>query len=135
MATGPGQELDMTRLVAIVLFLIVGGIFLRTFFQNYVSEPARAAEKMDGQLEIMRAQGGTAGPAPLPGLPGYERMHQMYQYVMTGDEQAKQRTIQLTKRDSRGNHALAIWGSLAVACVSIIIVVIVGLPMLVDRRA
>ncbi len=135
MATGSGQELDLTRLVVIVLFLIVGGIYCRTFFHNYVSEPARAADSSARQLETIRTSGFPPGPAPTPGIAGYERMHRMYQYIATGDEQAKQWLTQDAKRRHRARHWVAIWGSLAVACISIIIVVSVGLPMLLARRA
>ncbi|MCK4324794.1 MAG: hypothetical protein KAW89_09710 [Armatimonadetes bacterium] len=135
MATGPGEELDLTRVVVIVLFLIVGSIYCRTFFHNYVSEPARAADSSVRQLETMRTSGFAPGPAPTPGLPGYERMHRMYQYITTADEQAKRWLTQDTKRRHRARHWVAIWGSLAVACISFIIVVSVGLPMLLERRA
>ena len=135
MATGSGQELDMNRLVVIVLFLIVGGIFFRTFFQNYISEPARTADRQAHVLETLRTSG-FRGSAPTPGIPGYERARRVYQYATTGDEQDKQWVIQDAKRRKRAEHSLAIWGSLAVACISIIIiVVIVGLPMLLNRRA
>ncbi len=124
MATGSKQQLDRNRLAAIVLFLIVGGIFVRTFLHNYVSEPARLADRMAGELEKMRA----AGSSTIPSGPGRE-------YIMTGNEEAKQQIIRDVKRYSRDRHSLAIWGSLAVACISIIIVVSVGLPMLLERRA
>ncbi len=72
MATGPEQELDLTRLVAIVLFLIVGGLFARMFFHNYVSGPARAADTLVGRFEAMRTSGFNPGPPPIPGTAGYE---------------------------------------------------------------
>ncbi len=75
MATGPEQELDLTRLVAIVLFLIVGGLFARMFFHNYVSGPARAADTLVGRFEAMRTSGFNPGPPPIPGTAGYEQMH------------------------------------------------------------
>jgi len=134
MATGPGPELDMNRAVVIVLFVIVGGIFFRTFFQNYISEPAHAADKQAYYLETMRANGGPPGPPITPGMPGYERVRRIYQYITTGDEQAKQWVLRDTKRRERGEHSLAIWGSLAVTCISIIIVVVgVRFPMLLYR--
>ncbi len=128
MATGPRQELDLTKLVVIVLFLIVGAIYCRTFFHNYVSEPARAAGRVVGPIEKTQMFGPSMAPPMLPPGP-------MRDYITTGDEQAKQRLIQDTKRRWRDRHSLAIWGSLAVACISIIIVVSVGVPMLLARRA
>ncbi len=128
MATGPGKELDLTRLVVIVLFLIVGGIYCRTFFYNYVSGPARAADRVVGPIEKRQMFGPSmASPRLLRGP--------LRDYITTGDEQAKQRLIQDTKRRWRNRHSLEIWGSLAVACISIIIVVSVGLPILLNRRA
>jgi len=139
MATDSGQELDLmdlTRLVVIVLSLIVGGIFFRTFFHNYVSEPARAAAGSIARAERHR----TTGTLPLfpregPASPFYEQAQLMHEYVITGDKQAKQRVIQNAKKRSRAKHSLAIWGSLAVACVSILALVGAGLPMLLKRRA
>ncbi len=128
MATDPGHKLDQTRLVIIVLFLIVGGLLFRTFFHNYVSEPARAAAKQEGQLETARK----AGPAMIPGMVPAGPLRE---YITTGDEQIKQRLLQATKKEWRDKHSLVIWGSLTVACISIIIVVSVGLPMLLARRA
>ncbi len=129
MATGSGQELDLTKLVAIVLFLIVGGVYCRTFFHNYVSEAARAADRVVGPLDEIRAAG--SATTLLPRLePGPTR-----DYIATGDEQAKRQLIRDAKRGWRRGHSLAIWGSFAVACVSIIIVIGVGLSMLLERRA
>ncbi len=128
MATDPGKKLDRTRLVVIVLFLIVGGLLFRTFFHNYVSEPARAAEKRERLLEAARKAGPAMIPPMVPAGP-------LREYVTTGDEQIKQRLLQATKKEWRDRHSLAIWGSLTVVCISIIIVVSVGLPMLLARRA
>ena len=128
MATGSGQELDLTRLVVIVLFLIAGGLSGRTFFHNYVSEPARAVDCMISQLEKMREVGPSMIPPMIPPGP-------MGEYVTTDDEEAKRQVSRDAKRHSRAKHSLVIWGSLAVACISIIIVVSVGLPMLRERRA
>ena len=136
MATRSGQELDLTRLVAIVLLLIVGGIFARTFFRNYVSEPARVADTTVQYLEVSRASGRSPMPPPVPpGAPGYDLWYLNNEYIRTGDEQAKQQVIRIAKRNSRAKHSLAIWGSFAMACVSIIVVVSAGLPMLRQRRA
>jgi len=128
MATSSGQELDLTKLVAIVLFLIVGGMYCRTFFHNYVSEAARAADRVVGPLDEIRAAGSATTLLPL--APGPTR-----EYIATGDEQAKRQLIRDAKRGWRRGHSLAIWGSFAVACVSIIIVIGVGLSMLLERRA
>ncbi len=128
MTANSGQELGLTKLVAIVLFLIVGGIYCRTFFRHYVSEPARSAERAVAPLEQMRAAGPSMIPPMIPPGP-------MREYVTTGDEQAKQLLIQEAKTRWRRAHALAIWGSFAVACISIIIVISLALSMLLERRA
>ena len=136
MATSSGQELDLTRLVAIVLFLIVGVIYARGFARHCFLEPARAAQEAQHGLETARA-GGPPPPiaTPAPGTPLYERFQRVQQYMQTGDEQAKRWLIRDAKRRYRAEHWLAIWGSLAVASVSIIIVISTGLPMLLERRA
>ena len=128
MAPRSGQELDLTRLAVIVLFLIVGGIYCRTFFHNYFAGPARAANRVVSSIDMQRSGPSALAPSMVP--PGSIR-----DYVTTGDDEAKQRVIQDAKRDARDRHSLAIWGSLAVACISIIIVISVGLPMLLQRRA
>jgi len=130
-ATRSGQELDMTRLTVIVLFLIVDVIFVRMFFHNYVSEPARAASLWMDRAETYRTRGVLPDlPLDGPRNPYYERAQLMRKYVMTGDEQAKQQIIQNAKRRERAKHALAIWGSLVMVCISTIAVVGAGLPML-----
>ncbi len=135
MATGPGQELDLTRLVAIVLFLIVGVIYARGFAHHYFFESARAAQRAQHGLETARASGPLPPIAtPAPGNPLYERFQRVQQYMQTGDEQAKRWLIRDAKRRYRAKHWLAIWGSLAVASVSTIIVISAGLPMLLERR-
>ena len=136
MATSSGQELDLTRLVVIVMFLIVGVIYARGFAHYYFFEPARKAELAERGFENARALGSLLGEQePLPGSPYYEQRHRMHQYMKTGDEQAKRWLIQDAKTRSRAEHWLGIWGSLAVACISTIIVIIAGLPMLLKRRA
>jgi len=133
MATRSRQPLEVNRLVAMVLFLIVAGLFARMFFFNYVSAPAQRVDFLLGRVEQGLDLMGGFGPhmtARSPDLP-----QPMRDYLNTGDEQAKQRWIQYVRSTWRDEHSLAIWGSLAGACISIIIVVIVGLPMLQQRRA
>ena len=131
MATRSGQELDVTRLTAIVLFLIVGGLFARMFFHNYVSVPAKAVALAMERAEHWR----TTGTLPLlplegPASPHFEQAVLNHEYVLTGTKQAKRRLIQCAQRRSRAKHPLAIWGSFTMACISIIAVVGAGLPML-----
>ncbi len=134
MATGPGQELDPTRLMVIVLFLIVGGIFVRTFFHNYVSVPAKAVDLYVDRAETYRTRGVLPDlPMDGPANPYYKQAQLMREYVMTGDKRAKRRLIQHVKGRSRAKHPLAIWGSFAMVCISIIAVVGAGLPMLQER--
>ena len=57
MTTRYGQELDLTRLMVIVLFLIVGGLFGRMFFHNYISEPARRVGEKLERAEKYRTRG------------------------------------------------------------------------------
>ena len=134
MATRSGQELDPTRLVVIVMFLIVGGLFARTFFHNYVSVPAKTVGLAVERAEIYRTRGSLPGlPLDGPANPYYEQTQLMREYVMTGDKQAKRRLIQNAKGRERAKHSLAIWGSFAMVCISIIAVVGAGLPMLQER--
>ncbi len=128
--------LDVRRLAVVVLFLIIAIVYARTFVHYYFHQPAQAAKKAERGLETARAIGASALPTPPPpGTPLYEWSQQMTRYITTGDEQAKQWLIQDTKKLTRARYRLAIWGSLAVVCVSVIIVVGVGLPMLLERRA
>lgn len=134
MATSSGQELDPTRLMVIVLFLIVGVIFVRMFFHNYVSEPARAVSLSMDRAETYRTRGVLPDlPMDGPANPYYEQARLMREYVMTGDKQAKRRLIQNAKRRERAKHSLAIWASFAMVCISVIAVVGAGLPMLQER--
>jgi len=129
MATHSREPVDVNRLVIVVAFLIVGALFARMFFQNYVSGPAQSVDFALSRVEKVV----TFGPhvmASSPDLP-----QPMRDYLNTGDEQAKQRWIEYMKRGYRDERSLAIWGSLAGACISIIIVVSVGLPMLQQHRA
>jgi len=134
MLTSSEQELDLTRLVVIVMFLIVGSIYARTFFHNYVSKPASdVALVMDrcAQYRALRALPDL--PLDGPANPHYTQALLMREYLMIGDKRAKQRLVQNTKRSARAKHPLAIWGSFAAVCISIIAVVGAGLPVLEER--
>ncbi len=134
MAARSGQELDMSRLVVIIAFLIVGGIYARTFFRNYVSDPASAAEGMARYLEEHRQRGIPPNRPMLLITPADQEAYQRtVQYVTTGDKQAKKWLIQYRKGQWRAKHSTEIWSSLIVVCVSIIVVVIAGIPILLDR--
>jgi len=119
MATDLRLPLDVSRLVAIVLFLIVGGLFFRTFFHNYYTVPARDATNAVLYRESVESESERPpGMSPSP-----------------QEEQWKQRLSRNVKRHVRAQHSLAIWGSFAMVCLSIIAAVIAGLPMLLERRA
>ena len=136
MATVPGQELDLPRLVVIIVFLVIGGIYGWTFFRNYVSDPAQAAAGMARYLEEYRQRGILPNtPSILITPAAQEEWQRTVQYITTGDKQAKKWVIQHAKRAWRGRESTEIWSSLIVVCISSIVVVIAGLPMLLERRA
>jgi len=125
------STLDMHKIAVVVLFLIIAVVYARVFVRHYFLEPAHAVKIAESGLKTAIPVPGS----PPPGTHFYEWSQRLNQYINTGDEQAKQWLLRDAKKQSRARHWLAIWGSLAIVCASVIIVASVGIPMLLERRA
>ncbi len=124
------QELDPTKLAAIVLLAILSLVYAGTFYKAYMVEPAQRAAKFAAGMENMRTlylKGSITLPPPQTGPTKVDQWR--LQYSITGDEEARGKVLKNVRSEYRQEHRTKIVITLAVACAAALVALVIGLSM------